>query len=142
MPIKVVLAEDTYLVREAVRRLLETEPDIDLVAVCEDYDLLLAAIGTAEPELVLTDIRMPPTGTDGHASAAAPVTHDVVGPTVTVSRRLPRTGAGTVPAAARAPPGPGRSRPDGRWRLPAASGRPRPAVTGGQLPAAPRTNPA
>jgi DNA-binding NarL/FixJ family response regulator len=70
VPIKVVLAEDTYLVREAVRRLLETEPEIDLVAVCEDYDSLLAAIGTAEPDVVLTDIRMPPTGTDEGIRAA------------------------------------------------------------------------
>ena len=43
MPIKVVLAEDSYLVREGVRRLLEHEPDIELVAVCEDYDSLLEA---------------------------------------------------------------------------------------------------
>jgi DNA-binding NarL/FixJ family response regulator len=68
--IKVVLAEDSYLVREGVRRLLETEPDIDLVAVCEDYDSLLSAISSAEPDVVLTDIRMPPTGTDEGIRAA------------------------------------------------------------------------
>jgi DNA-binding NarL/FixJ family response regulator len=70
VPIKVVLAEDSYLVREGVRRLLETEPDIELVAVCEDYDSLLSAIGSAEPDVVLTDIRMPPTGTDEGIRAA------------------------------------------------------------------------
>jgi DNA-binding NarL/FixJ family response regulator len=68
--IKVVLAEDTYLVRESVRRLLMTEPDIDLVAVCDDYDSLLSAIGSTEPDVVLTDIRMPPTGTDEGIRAA------------------------------------------------------------------------
>jgi DNA-binding NarL/FixJ family response regulator len=68
--IKVVLAEDSYLVREGVRRLLVTEPDIDLVAVCDDYDSLLSAIGSAEPDVVLTDIRMPPTGTDEGIRAA------------------------------------------------------------------------
>jgi DNA-binding NarL/FixJ family response regulator len=68
--IKVVLAEDSYLVREGVRRLLVTEPDIDLVAVCEDYDSLLSAIGSTEPDVVLTDIRMPPTGTDEGIRAA------------------------------------------------------------------------
>jgi DNA-binding NarL/FixJ family response regulator len=70
VPIKVVLAEDSYLVREGVRRLLETEPDIDLVGVCEDYDSLLEAIASAEPDVVLTDIRMPPTGTDEGVRAA------------------------------------------------------------------------
>jgi DNA-binding NarL/FixJ family response regulator len=70
VPIKVVLAEDSYLVREGVRRLLETEPDIELVAICEDYDSLLEAIGSAEPDVVLTDIRMPPTGTDEGIRAA------------------------------------------------------------------------
>ena len=70
MPIKVVLAEDSYLVREGVRRLLESEPDIDLVGVCEDYDSLLEAIAGAEPDVLLTDIRMPPTGTDEGVRAA------------------------------------------------------------------------
>jgi DNA-binding NarL/FixJ family response regulator len=68
--IKVVLAEDSYLVREGVRRLLVTEPDIDVVAVCDDYDSLLLAIGSTEPDVVLTDIRMPPTGTDEGIRAA------------------------------------------------------------------------
>jgi DNA-binding NarL/FixJ family response regulator len=70
VPIKVVLAEDSYLVREGVRRLLETEPDIDLVGVCEDYDSLLEAIASTEPDVLLTDIRMPPTGTDEGVRAA------------------------------------------------------------------------
>ena len=70
MAIKVVLAEDSYLVREGVRRLLVTEPDIDLVAVCDDYDSLLSAIDSTEPDVVLTDIRMPPTGTDEGIRAA------------------------------------------------------------------------
>ena len=70
MPIKVVLAEDSYLVREGVRRLLEHEPDIDLVAVCEDYDSLLEAIAGTEPDVLLTDIRMPPSGTDEGVRAA------------------------------------------------------------------------
>jgi DNA-binding NarL/FixJ family response regulator len=70
VPIKVVLAEDSYLVREGVRRLLEHEPDIDLVGVCEDYDSLLEAIAGTEPDVLLTDIRMPPTGTDEGVRAA------------------------------------------------------------------------
>jgi DNA-binding NarL/FixJ family response regulator len=62
--IRVALAEDSYLVREGVRRLLEDEPDIELVAVCEDLDSLLAAIEAHEPDVVVTDIRMPPTERD------------------------------------------------------------------------------
>jgi DNA-binding NarL/FixJ family response regulator len=70
VPIRVVLAEDSYLVREGIRRLLETEPDIELVGVCKDYDSLLEAIANAAPDVVLTDIRMPPTGTDEGIRAA------------------------------------------------------------------------
>jgi len=68
--IRVVLAEDNYLVREGVRRLVETRPELDLVEVCEDLDSLLAAVGQHEPDVVLTDIRMPPTGTDEGIRAA------------------------------------------------------------------------
>jgi DNA-binding NarL/FixJ family response regulator len=68
--IKVVLAEDSYLVREGVRRMLASEPDIELLAVCEDYDSLLSAIANTQPDVVLTDIRMPPTGTDEGIRAA------------------------------------------------------------------------
>ena len=70
MPIRVVLAEDNYLVREGVARLLATQPDIDVVATCEDYDSLLAAVEAERPDVVLTDIRMPPTGTDEGIRAA------------------------------------------------------------------------
>ena len=64
MPIRVALAEDNYLVREGVARLLEGEPEIEIVASCEDYDSLLRAVEAEQPDVVLTDIRMPPTGTD------------------------------------------------------------------------------
>jgi len=62
--IRVVLADDHYLVREGVRRLLEAEPEIDVVASCGDLQSLLAAVDDEEPDVVLTDIRMPPTGVD------------------------------------------------------------------------------
>jgi DNA-binding NarL/FixJ family response regulator len=70
MPIRVVLAEDHYLVREGVRRLIEAQPELELIAVCEDLDSLLAAIEADPPDVVLTDIRMPPTGTDEGLQAA------------------------------------------------------------------------
>jgi DNA-binding NarL/FixJ family response regulator len=70
MPIKVVIADDQYLVREGVRRLLETEPEIEVGAVCEDLDSLLAAVEAERPDVVLTDIRMPPDGVDEGIQAA------------------------------------------------------------------------
>jgi DNA-binding NarL/FixJ family response regulator len=64
LAIRVVLAEDNYLIREGVGRLLEAEPDVELVASCDDRGSLLEAIETHGPDVVLTDIRMPPTGSD------------------------------------------------------------------------------
>jgi DNA-binding NarL/FixJ family response regulator len=60
MPIRLVLAEDHYLVREGLHRLLETHPDLEVAAVCGDLDALLAAVDAEEPDVVVTDIRMPP----------------------------------------------------------------------------------
>jgi DNA-binding NarL/FixJ family response regulator len=81
VPIRLVLAEDNYLVREGVRRLIESDDDLELVAVCEDYDSLLAAVEAEKPDVVLTDIRMPPTGTDEGVRAAEQlrVSHPSVG---------------------------------------------------------------
>ena len=79
--IRVVLADDHYLVREGVRRLLETDPDIEVAAVCGDLDSLLAAVGEERPDVVLTDIRMPPTGVDEGIQAAERLrtTHPEIG---------------------------------------------------------------
>jgi len=70
MGLRVVLAEDNYLVREGIARLLETQEGIELVATCGDLDSLLAAVDAHGPDVVLTDIRMPPTGTDEGVRAA------------------------------------------------------------------------
>jgi DNA-binding NarL/FixJ family response regulator len=68
--IRLVLAEDHYLVREGVRSLLETRPDLEVVAVCEDLGSLLAAVDEERPDVVITDIRMPPGNTDEGIQAA------------------------------------------------------------------------
>jgi DNA-binding NarL/FixJ family response regulator len=68
--IRLVLAEDSYLVREGIRRLLETQPEIELVDTCGDLDSLLGAVETERPDAVLTDIRMPPTWHDEGIQAA------------------------------------------------------------------------
>lgn len=70
MPIRLVLAEDHYLVREGVLRLLETRPDFEVVAVCDDLDSLLASVDAERPDVVVTDVRMPPGGTDEGIQAA------------------------------------------------------------------------
>ena len=67
---RVLVAEDSLLVREGVVRLLERAPEIDVVAVCQDLESLLEAVETARPDVVVTDIRMPPTGTDEGIEAA------------------------------------------------------------------------
>ena len=70
MPIRLVLAEDQYFVREGIRRLLETQDDLEVAAVCDDLDSLLAAVDAERPDVVFTDIRMPPGDSDEGIQAA------------------------------------------------------------------------
>lgn len=92
MAIRVVLADDHYLVREGVRRLLGSDPRIDVVAVAGDYESLLEAVDAARPDVVLTDIRMPPTGLDEGIRAAERLreTHPDVGVVVLSQYAEPR----------------------------------------------------
>ena len=71
MSIRIVLAEDQYLVREGLRRLLEAQDNLEIAAVCDDLDSLLAAVAEECPDVVVTDVRMPPTNTDEGIRAAA-----------------------------------------------------------------------
>jgi len=71
--IRLVLAEDNLLVRAGIGGLLASEPDIDLVAECVSYDELIAAVDKHHPDVVLTDIRMPPLHTDEGIRAAREV---------------------------------------------------------------------
>lgn len=70
MSIRLVIAEDHFLVREGVRRLLETQSDLEVAAVCGDLDSLLGAVDAEHPDVVVTDIRMPPADTDEGIVAA------------------------------------------------------------------------
>jgi class 3 adenylate cyclase/FixJ family two-component response regulator len=60
MAITVFLADDNIIVREGVRALLAREPDFDIVGVAADYDELIAGAEAANPQVLVTDIRMPP----------------------------------------------------------------------------------
>ena len=62
--IRVVIADDTYLVREALEQILAQAEGIDMARSCDDRDSLVRAIEEERPDVVVTDIRMPPTGTD------------------------------------------------------------------------------
>jgi DNA-binding NarL/FixJ family response regulator len=70
MSLSVVLAEDSYLMREGVSRLIETDGDIVLVGTGHDLRSLQEAVKEHSPDVVVTDIRMPPTNTDEGIQAA------------------------------------------------------------------------
>src|SRR4051812_9532790 len=81
MPIKVVIAEDSYLVREALTQVLASDPDLVLAAVAEDASGLASAIERERPDVVLTDIFMPPfAGAEGiHVAARLRESHPDIG---------------------------------------------------------------
>jgi len=64
MKVRVVMAEDSLLAREGLTRVLERADDIEIVGTCSDAATLRRTIEEARPDVVLTDIRMPPSGTD------------------------------------------------------------------------------
>jgi DNA-binding NarL/FixJ family response regulator len=62
--IRVVVAEDSLIVREGLRQLLAVSPKLDVVAAHGDLNAVLDAVGDDRPDVILTDIRMPPSDTD------------------------------------------------------------------------------
>jgi DNA-binding NarL/FixJ family response regulator len=64
MRFRVVVGDDDYLVRQGIERILATQPDLVVVASCGDYESLQQAVAQHRPEVLLTDIRMPPTMSD------------------------------------------------------------------------------
>jgi class 3 adenylate cyclase/DNA-binding NarL/FixJ family response regulator len=79
--ITVLLADDNFIVREGVRALLNLDPSVEVVGVAGDYDELISTAVALEPQVVVTDIRMPPTFQDEGIRAASEV-----------RKRLPGTG--------------------------------------------------
>ena len=81
MPLRLVLAEDSFLIREGLAALLADDPELDLVTSVGSLPALLEAVETVRPDVVLTDIRMPPTETDEGIRAAEELatTHPAIG---------------------------------------------------------------
>ncbi len=71
MPIRIAIAEDNALLRDGLARLISSTDGFELVGTAVSYDELLALVSGTEPDVVVTDIRMPPTGTDEGIRAAA-----------------------------------------------------------------------
>src|SRR5215207_6488166 len=69
--LRVVIAEDNALLRDGLVRLIDAQDDMVVAEACADVPGLLAAVDAHRPEVVVTDIRMPPTGTDEGIQAAA-----------------------------------------------------------------------
>jgi DNA-binding NarL/FixJ family response regulator len=92
VPIRVILGEDSYIVRQGLRQVLAGSPQVQIVAECDDADSLLQKIEELEPDVVLTDIRMPPTHTDEGIRLAAHL-------------RVTRPGVGVVVLSQFADPG-------------------------------------
>ena len=69
--VRVVLAEDNVLLREGISRLVAANSDFELAGVAADLPELLALVAEQDPDVVVTDIRMPPTGTDEGIQAAS-----------------------------------------------------------------------
>jgi len=93
-PIRVALADDSLLVREALERILEREPAVELVASCADAAALFAAVERERPAVVITDVRMPPRFEDEGIALARQLrrSHPRVGVVVLSQYADPRLG--------------------------------------------------
>lgn len=89
-----VVADDSYLVREALGSLLDSDPRVDLVACCADGDELQRVVEAERPDVVVTDIRMPPRGDDEGIAFANRLrkTHPEIGVVVLSQYADPRYG--------------------------------------------------
>ena len=81
VPIRVIVADDSFIVREGIEEILAGCDGVVVEASCADRDSLLSEIDAREPDVVLTDVRMPPTSTDEGIEVAARLrdTHPRIG---------------------------------------------------------------
>ena len=86
--ITVLLADDNLIVREGVRALLSRDQDVEVVGVAGDYDELVARADELHPQVLVTDIRMPPAFQDEGIEGAKEVRRRLPGPCAPRGRRL------------------------------------------------------
>jgi DNA-binding NarL/FixJ family response regulator len=81
VPIRVVIGEDNLVVREGLEQVLASQPNVEVIGSCTNLPSLLEAVEVDPPDVVLTDIRMPPTSTDEGIRAATILreTHPSIG---------------------------------------------------------------
>jgi DNA-binding NarL/FixJ family response regulator len=93
-PLRVALADDSFLMREAIQQVFAHEGGIVVVAACEDGDALLAAVERERPDVVVTDVRMPPSGDDEGIRVAQRLrsTHPEIGVVILSQYADPRYG--------------------------------------------------
>ena len=81
MTVRVVIADDSLLIRDGLRMVIEHIDDVEIIGEATDLPTLLDAVAEHEPDVVITDLRMPPTGTNEGLEAARTIraTHPDVG---------------------------------------------------------------
>ena len=89
-----VYADDSFLMREALEAVLERLDGVEVVAGCADGDTLLAAVEEQRPHVVVTDMRMPPTGDEEGIRIAKRLRqrHPAIGVVVLTQYAEPRYG--------------------------------------------------
>jgi DNA-binding NarL/FixJ family response regulator len=70
-PVRIVLADDAYLVREALKHLLGDAPGLEIVGECEEATAVEGVLDAQRADVLITDIRMPPSGEDEGIRLAA-----------------------------------------------------------------------
>jgi DNA-binding NarL/FixJ family response regulator len=82
--LRVVVADDSVLLREGIVRLLDEQDGFEVVAQAGDADELLRKVGAHRPDVAVVDIRMPPTNTDDGLRAALEIRASLPGTSVLV----------------------------------------------------------
>jgi DNA-binding NarL/FixJ family response regulator len=101
-PLRVALADDSFLMREAIQQVFERDGAVVVVAACADGDALLEAVERERPDVVVTDLRMPPSGDDEGIRVAQRLrsTHPEIGVVVLSQYAEPRYGLDLISAGA------------------------------------------
>lgn len=96
--IRVVVGDDSYLIREAIVQFIAGTPSLELVAMCADGDEIREAVERLRPDVVVTDMRMPPSGNDEgmRISEFLRAEHPSIGVVILTQHDEPRYGRALV----------------------------------------------